>query len=70
VYDVSKMQELQRYQILREIRIHAAINHPNIIKLQAAFRVSLEQLSRVSLAKRHILELTIRVPNAVPSTGE
>jgi serine/threonine protein kinase len=33
------MDDLQRVQLYREINIHAAVSHPNVITLYAAFKV-------------------------------
>ena len=36
-YDMASLNELNRYQILREIRLHSFVNHANIISLFGAF---------------------------------
>lgn len=40
VYRMKKLSDLSRYQVYREISVHAGLNHPNIVQLYAAFQVS------------------------------
>jgi hypothetical protein len=44
VYDLLRLSPLTKYQLDREIRLHASINHKNIIRLEAAFTQVLPQL--------------------------
>lgn len=38
LYQLDKLDELSRHQILREVSIHSAVHHENIISLYAAFQ--------------------------------
>ncbi|GAX77003.1 hypothetical protein CEUSTIGMA_g4450.t1 [Chlamydomonas eustigma] len=38
VYNMDKLEELQRYQVYREIRIHSQVQHTNLIRLLLAFQ--------------------------------
>lgn len=38
-YALSSICELYQHQIFREVRLHASLQHENIIKLYAAFKV-------------------------------
>jgi serine/threonine protein kinase len=39
VYHTSRLHELNRYQVLREVYLHAHLQHVNIIQMYAAFQV-------------------------------
>jgi serine/threonine protein kinase len=41
VYQTSRLHELNRYQVLREVYLHAHLQHVNIIQMYAAFQVGL-----------------------------
>ena len=38
-YALSSICELYQHQIFREVRLHASLQHENIVKLYAAFKV-------------------------------
>lgn len=38
VYQPDRLHEISRHQLLREARLHVQLNHPNIIKMYAAFK--------------------------------
>ncbi|KAG1657008.1 hypothetical protein FOA52_012009 [Chlamydomonas sp. UWO 241] len=38
VYRMKKLSNLSRYQVFREISVHAGLSHPNIVRLYAAFQ--------------------------------
>ena len=38
VYQPDLLHEISKHQLLREARLHANLNHPNIIKMYAAFK--------------------------------
>jgi serine/threonine protein kinase len=39
VYHTGRLHELNRYQVLREVYLHAHLQHVNIIQMYAAFQV-------------------------------
>jgi hypothetical protein len=38
-YALSSICELYQHQIFREVRLHAGLQHENVVKLYAAFKV-------------------------------
>lgn len=37
MYDTTKLHDLSRHQLGREIRLHASLDHRQVIRLHAAF---------------------------------
>lgn len=39
MYYMAMLASFNRHQVLREVRLHASLDHPHIIQLYAAFQV-------------------------------
>lgn len=39
MYDIRGLSELNRYQLLREIKLHSSLIHQNVVALYSAFQV-------------------------------
>lgn len=40
VYNTAELVDMNRVNLHREVRLHTALDHPNILKVHAAFMVS------------------------------
>lgn len=38
IYQPDKLHEISQFQLLREARLHTHLNHPNVVRLYAAFQ--------------------------------
>lgn len=39
IYHTGRLEELNRYQVLREVFLHSQLQHENIVQMYAAFQV-------------------------------
>lgn len=70
VYNLNALGELNKVQLIREIRLHGGFAHRNIIELYAAFQVSTARYKPSSLDMQLPVILHVRHEDcANPSTG-
>lgn len=63
VYSVPDMEPHNRVQMLRELRLHASLDHPNIVNFYAAFMVR-ARVTQQQPAWLHRLQQAISHPNS------